>query len=134
MTLAIATPNLLQDPGFVLFAPPGSTLPTNTVAGGVFTDAWDTAWLPAGATEDGSEFTDSTTVSPISVAEFVAPVQYRVTDQKTEFALALANVTLSNFKRARNGGAAALAPTSGSSPPPPGSSEVAPGTWKLPRG
>jgi len=113
MTLSILPPNLLQDPGFVMVAPPGSTLPTNTVAASVYTDAWDAAWLPLGATEDGSEFTDSETVTPIYVAELLNPVQYRVTEQKTEFALAMANVTLSNYKRARNGGAAALSPTAG---------------------
>ena len=128
MTLAIATPNLLMDPGFVLVAPPGSTLPTNTVLGSVFTDSWDAAWLPLGATEDGSEFTDAETVSPVYSAEFIAPIQYRVTEQRTDFALAMQNFTLNNYRRARNGGAAALATTSGSgttalydfTPPPPG--------------
>jgi hypothetical protein len=129
MVLSIATPNLLQDPGYLLCAPPSSTLPTNTVAGGVFTDSWDVAWLLMGATADGSEFSDATTVSPISVAEFLPPVAYRVTEQRTDIAFALANFTLTNYKRARNGGAAALTATSGSgatalydfTPPTPGS-------------
>lgn len=115
MTLSLAVPNQLMDPGYVMCAPPGSTIPITTPpVGGFFTDAWDAAWLPVGATAAGSEFTDGTTVSPVTVAEFVAPTQYRVTDQKTEFSLAMAHITLSNFKRARNGGAAALAPVSGS--------------------
>jgi len=114
MTLSIATPNLLMDPGFLLCAPPGSTIPSDAPVGGVFAGAWDVAWLPFGATEDGSEFSDAVTVSPVTVAEFVPPVQYRVTDQRTDIAFALANFTLTNYKRARNGGAAALAVTSGS--------------------
>jgi hypothetical protein len=114
MTLSYATPNLLQDPGYLLFAPPASTLPTNTVVGSVFTDSWDAAWLLAGVTADGTEFTDATTVSPVSVAELLPPVSYRVTEQRTDIAFALASFTLTNYKRARNGGAAAITATSGS--------------------
>lgn len=128
MTLSNTTPNLLQDPGYLLIAPLLSTLPVNTVAGGVFTDAWDTAWLQLGATEDGSEFSDSSTVTPIHVAELVDPVTYRTTDRASSFAFSLASWTLSNWRRARNGGAAALTAVSGSgatalyqfSPPAPG--------------
>lgn len=113
MTLSTATPNILTDPGFLLIAPIGSTVPTNTVAGSVFTDAWDAAWLSIGATEDGSDFSYNTTVQPISVAEFFDPIAYRTTDRAGNFAFAMANYGATNYRRALNGGAGAVAPTSG---------------------
>jgi hypothetical protein len=114
MTLSTATPNLLQDPGYLLIAPVGSTLPTNTVVGSVFTDAWDAAWLSLGATEDGSALSYNTTVQPVNVAEFFDPITYRTTDRAGSIAFNLASWTLTNYKRALNGGATALSPTSGS--------------------
>lgn len=114
MVLATATPNILTDPGYLLVAPLGSTVPTNTVVGSVFTDSWDAAWLSLGATEDGSEFSYNTTVQPITVAEFFDPISYRTTERAGNFAFNLANWGLSNFRRALNGGAGALTATSGS--------------------
>jgi hypothetical protein len=113
MSLATAVPNMLEDPGFLLLAPIGSTVPGNTVAGGLFTDAWDTAWIGVGATEDGSEFTDSMTVTPISAAEFLDPIKYRITERRSSIAFALLGFSLSNIRRARAGGVAALTPVSG---------------------
>ena len=129
MTLSTAVPNILTDPGFLMIAPLGSTLPTNTVAGSVFTDSWDAAWLSLGATTDGSNFSYNTTVQPITVAEFFDPIAYKTTDRAGSIAFNLANWALSNFRRAVNGGVAALSPTSGTGatalydlePPSPGS-------------
>lgn len=129
MTLSTATPNILTDPGYLLIAPLGSAVPTNTVAGSVFTDAWDVAWLSLGATEDGSELSYASTVSPINVAEFYDPISLRTTERHGSIGFALANWGLSNYRRALNGGVAALAPTSGTgatalynlTPPAPGS-------------
>lgn len=129
MTLSTATPNILTDPGYLLIAPLGSTVPSNTVSGSVFTDSWDVAWLSLGATEDGSELSYASTVSPVSVAEFYDPISLRTTERHGSVAFSLANWGLSNFRRALNGGVAALAPTSGTgatalytlTPPTPGS-------------
>lgn len=126
---AVATPNVLTDPGYLFIAPLASTVPTNTVAGSVFTDAWPAAWLPLGATADGSTLNYSTTVEPIRVAEFFDPVKWATTERGGNIAFNLANWGLSNFRRAMNGGVAALTPTSGTgatalynvSPPTPGS-------------
>lgn len=113
MTLSTAVPNILTNPGFLLIAPLGSTLPTNTVAGSVFTDSWDAAWLSLGATADGSTFSYSTTVEPVTVAEFFDPINYFTTARSGSIAFNLANWGLSNYRRAVNGGVAALAATSG---------------------
>lgn len=135
---AVATPNILTDPGYLFIAPIGSTLPTNTVTGSKFTDAWDAAWLPLGATTDGSTFNYSTTVTPVTVAEFFDPIQYFTTDRAGSIAFNLANWALSNYRRAINGGVAALTATSGSGatslfdlePPDPGSEVRAMVGWE----
>lgn len=126
---AVTTPNLLTDPGYLFIAPLASTVPTNTVAGSVFTDSWPAAWLPLGATEEGSTFAYTTEVEPITVAEFFDPIKYATTGRSGSFAFNLANFTLSNYRRALNGGTAALTATSGTgatslftlAPPTPGS-------------
>lgn len=110
----VVTPALLTDPGYLFVAPLASTLPANTVVGSVFTDAWDAAWLPLGATEDGTTFAYSSEVEALRVAEFFDPVQYRTTDRTGSVAFALASIGAANFKRALNGGAGAVTATSGS--------------------
>ena len=126
---AVATPAVLTDPGYLFIAPLASTVPTNTVTGSVFTDSWAAAWLPLGATEEGSTFSYETTVEPITVAEFFDPIAWRTTERSGSIAFNLANYALSNYRRALNGGTAALTPTSGTGatalytvePPTPGS-------------
>lgn len=126
---AVATPTILTNPGYLFIAPLASTLPSDTVAGGVFTDSWDAAWLPLGATEDGSEFTYGSTVEAATVAEFFDPIQYFTTERAGTIAFNLANFGASNYRRALNGGVTALAATSGTGatalyqvePPTPGS-------------
>lgn len=110
---AVVTPNLLTDPGWLFIAPLATAAPANTVAGSVFTDAWAAAWIPLGATEEGSEFNNSTTVEATRVAELFDPVRYSTTERTASIAFALANFTLTNYRRAMNGGIAALTATSG---------------------
>jgi hypothetical protein len=125
---AVATPTPLVGPGWLFIAPLASTEPTNTVAGSLFTDAWPAAWLPLGATEDGTEFTYGSTVESVTPAEFFDPVAYYTTARAGTVTFNLANFALSNYRRALNGGVAALTATSGSGatalytvePPTPG--------------
>lgn len=125
---AVATPFLLTDPGYLFGAVLGSTVPTNTVAGSVFTDAWAAAWLPLGATRSGTTFAYSSTIEPITVAEFFDPIRYATTGRAGSFAFDMADWDLHSVKRALNGGMGAITPTSGSgatalstfSPPAPG--------------
>lgn len=101
---ATATPNILTDPGYLLWAPLASTVPTSSVTGSIFDDSWDAAWVNLGATEDGSEFAYSTTVEPIRVAELLDPVRIVTTERGGRIAFNLANYTAANLKRAFNGG------------------------------
>ena len=123
----VASPTILTDPGMLWIAPLGTAEPTPTVAASKFTDSLPVAWIPLGATTDGSTFNYSTTVEAIRVAEFFDPIKYATTDRGGTIAFNLANYTLSNYRRALNGGIAALTPTgtSGSEltvlePPDPG--------------
>lgn len=101
---AVTTPNLLVNPGFLFRAPIGSTLPTHAVTGGVFSDAWPGAWLPLGATVEGSTLSYETSVEPMSVAELFDPVKYATVSRSGSMAFALASWNLTNLKYALNGG------------------------------
>ena len=101
---AVATPNLLVDPGWLFWAPLGTTLPTNTVTASVFSDAWAAAWLPLGATVEGSTLSYESSVEAMSVAEIFDPVKYATVSRSGSLAFALANWSLTNLKRALNGG------------------------------
>lgn len=99
-----AVPTILQDAGYLFWAPLATALPTNTVTGSKFTDAWPGAWLSWGATEDGSEFSYKTNVEAVKVAEFFDPIKWSTTERSGSFAFNLADYTLNNYKRALNGG------------------------------
>jgi hypothetical protein len=127
MPPVVGTPTILVDPGFLWVAPLGTAAPTNTVTASKFSDTIAAAWLPLGATTEGSTFSYSTSVEAINVAEFFDPIKYVTTERSGNIAFNLADFTLSNYRRALNGGVAALAPTgtSGSElstlePPDPG--------------
>jgi len=103
-TPALATPVLLTDPGYLLWAPLGTVEPVCTVAGGVFTDAWTTGFVNLGSTVDGSSFKASLKVEAISVAEFLDPIKYVTTGRESQISFALASYTAANLKKVFNGG------------------------------
>lgn len=113
MAHSVAPPVVLTDPGMLWLAPIGTADPTNTVAGSVFTDDPPVAWVPLGATSEGSTFSYETNVEPIKVAEFLDPVKYSTTERMGNIAFNLASFTLSNYQRALNGGIGALTATTG---------------------
>jgi len=121
-----AVPNLLQDPGYLFWAPLASTEPTNTVAGSEFTDTWPVAWISLGATEAGSTFNYTSEVEAVNVAEFFDPIKYATTARSGNISFALADWTLQNLKRALNGGAVTVVSGTGATtlskyePPAPG--------------
>lgn len=102
-TLAIAT-----DPGYLFWAPLGSTEPANTVAGSVFTDAWPVAWIVLGQTKEGSEFNWQTDTDQITVAELLDPIKYVSTGREGSMKFELVNMTVANMKRMLNGGTTAV--------------------------
>lgn len=104
MAPSTSVPTILKDPGFLFWAPVGSTYPANTVAGSVFTDDWPVAWINLGATADGSEFSYEISVDQIKAAELLDPVKYQTTARAGNISFALMDWTLANLKRVMNGG------------------------------
>ncbi len=127
MANSTATPTLLTSPGYLFWAPLASTLPTNTVTGSVFTDAWPAAWVNLGATSEGSTISYESKVEAVEVAEFFDPIQWVTTGREGGIAFALANWTLANLKRILNGGVMTVVSGTGATtltkyePPAPGS-------------
>jgi len=121
-----ATPTLLTDPGYIFTAPIGSAEPTNTVAGSVFTDAWPAAWISAGATEEGSQFSYEINTEAVTVAEFFDPIRIVTTERSGNIAFAMASWTLANLKISMNGGTLSIVSGTGATalnkfePPDPG--------------
>jgi len=127
MPLSTAVPLILQDPGFLFWAPLLSAEPLHAALASTYdADPWPVAWISLGATEDGSEWTYESKVEPVKVAEFFDPIRYSTTDRTGSFAFNLTNYTLQNVKRAYNGGTLATHSGAGTTlsssllPPSPG--------------
>jgi hypothetical protein len=99
----MATPNLLTEAGFLYWAPLGTSLPTHTVVGSVFSDTWPVGWIALGMTDGGSTWSNSITVQEIDAAETYYPLQYRTTGTTASAAFSLKSFTATNLSRATNG-------------------------------
>jgi hypothetical protein len=106
----VPQPQTLTDPGILWITAIGTAEPTPTAAGGKFTDPLPAAWLLFGPTDEGSSFSDSVDTDTITVAEFLSAIKNVVTGRSSNLSFALASWTLSNYRRAINGGVAAIAP------------------------
>src|SRR3954464_8786203 len=100
--ITLATPQLLTDPGFLYWAPLGSSIPANTVVGNVFTDAWPVAWISMGMTDSGSDWSYSTTVAAVEAAESFDPIAQKTTARSGSVQFALLSNTATNLSRAYN--------------------------------
>jgi hypothetical protein len=63
-------------PGYLYRAVIGSTVPTNTVVGSVFTDAWPAAWIPWGVTREGHSWSYQIQTNQTTVAEYLTALAY----------------------------------------------------------
>jgi hypothetical protein len=107
----MATPNTQLEAGFLYWAPLGSTAPTSTVTGSVFTDTWPVAWIALGMTEGGTTISTSITVSEVDAAETYDPLSWRTTGRASSVTFALKNFTATNLQRALNGATLAVTGT-----------------------
>jgi len=107
----VPQPQILTDPGILWIAPIGTAEPTPVATAGKFTDAMPAAWLLFGPTDEGSTFADAVSTDTITVAEFLSAIKNVVTGRTSSLSFALASWTLSNYRRALNGGVAAIAPS-----------------------
>jgi hypothetical protein len=101
---AVATPKILTNAGYLFITATTTAIPTFAATASLFSDTWPVAWLPLGATEDGSTFSYETNVEPVTVAEFFDPIQQSTTSRQGSFSFNLASYTLSNLLRAFNQG------------------------------
>lgn len=121
-----ATPTVLNDPGFLFWAPLGTAEPTNTVAGSKFTDAWPAGWVSVGATNEGSDFKADVKTENVTVAEFFDPIKIVTTERNASVSFAMTDFTLTKLKWAMNGGTLTLVSGTGATqlnkfePPDPG--------------
>lgn len=111
MPAVIPQPQVLTDPGILWIAALGTAEPTPAATAGKFSDVLPAAWILLGPTDEGSSFSDSVDTDTITVAEFLSAIRNVVTGRTSKLAFALASWTLSNYRRALNGGVAAIAPT-----------------------
>ena len=109
-----ASPVILTDPGFLYWAPLGSTLPTPVTTASAFTDTWPVAWIPLGMTVGGTDFDPNSTVTPILAAEQIDPIAYRTTARATTLSFQVMSFTATNLARAFNGGTTTVTGTTGS--------------------
>ncbi len=112
--------------GYLYFANLGTSLPANTVAGSVFTDAWPAGWNEIGITKTGSEFDYTINVSPIDSAEFFDPVQWVMDSREAALKMELEQISATNMKFALNGGSLSVSGSGATqlnsfTPPSPGS-------------
>jgi len=124
---AIATPQVLTDPGYLFWAPLATVEPTHTSTASKFSDAWPVGWVPLGATTDGTEFSYAIKVDQIEVAEFLDPIKIVTTERSGSITFNLTDFTAKRLQLALNGGATmsstgtAATTITTVSPPVPGS-------------
>ncbi len=104
---AVATPNLIRDPGYLFWAPFGTAEPAHASTASKFSDTWPVSWIPMGATQDGSTLTWEMPQEAIYAAEFLTPVAYASGEASGNFAMALLDFTMKSLSRAMNGAAVA---------------------------
>lgn len=90
--------------GYLLRAPLGSTLPSNTVAGSVFTDAWPAAWNLWGVTKEGHTLNLNIDTDAVEAAEYVDPLLNVTTGRTISVEAEMMQINLTTFKSAFNGG------------------------------
>lgn len=91
-------------PGYLYAADLLTAEPANTVVGSVFTDAWPGAWMPLGATLEGSEFETAIETDRAYVAEYLDSVKTVTTTRTSTVSFSLYDTTAQNYKRVMNGG------------------------------
>lgn len=100
----IVKPTLLNDPGYLYYAPIGTSLPSNTVAGSIFTDTFGTApWVWLGMSTTGSVWHYNLTTAAIQAAEALDDIAYRTTGRTASVAFTLMSYTATNLAIALNG-------------------------------
>lgn len=109
-TSTVPVPSLNRGPGILWKAPLGTALPSNTVAGGVFTDLFSavSGWVRLGATEEGTEVTYDIDTEDVTAAEFLDPLAVAETGRTVEVSFGLVSFDKSTLLAAYNAGSSAV--------------------------
>lgn len=100
----ITQPNLQVGPGYLWYAPLGTTPPDSTaVTASKFTSAWATGWVWMGMTTGGSTFHYNITTSPVEAAESFDPIAIYTTARTGSVEFALEDFVATKFAWALNG-------------------------------
>jgi len=91
-------------PGYLYIGAVGVTLPTNTVSGSVFTDAWPGGWSLLGVTKEGHTWNYSIDTDKIMAAEYFDPLAIVTTGRAASVTFELMQISATTFQRALNGG------------------------------
>ena len=92
--------------GYLLYGTLGSALPTNTVAGSIFTDDWSivSGWSLLGVTKTGHEFTYDLQTDTVDAAEYFDPLATVTTGRTISMKFELQLINATTVKRMLNGG------------------------------
>lgn len=113
-TNAIAPQQIKTGPGRILYKYGLTAMPAPTAAASKTVYDWVTnTWLEVGATESGLTYTESASVSEITVAESQYPVRRVTTAKVGTVAFAMAHLNDLNWKLAMNGGTIVVTGTTG---------------------
>lgn len=114
VTAAVDPALILSGPGLAYWAPLGTAEPTHTPTAGLFpTTDWGGGWLPLGATDTGSQFSDSISTDNMEVAESYYPVRIVTTGREANWTMALAAFNAQSWKVALNGPTPTVTGTAG---------------------
>jgi hypothetical protein len=97
--------NVKVGPGTLYAAALGSAEPADA------TTAWPSAWVKLGYTDNGSTFTLTPSVSPVTVEEEFWPVRQDITSYDANISFALAETTARNWALALNNGIGTTMPS-----------------------
>lgn len=104
MAITLSKPNYSIGAGYLLWALLGTTEPSSTVSGNIFTDSWPAGWNLFGATDDGNIFNYQINTNPVDAAEFLDPIAYETESRAGKIEAALMSIVASNVATALNGG------------------------------
>lgn len=90
--------------GYLYVADLGTSAPTNTVVGSVFTDTWPAGWNLWGVTREGHTLNIGIDTDQVEAAEYVDPLLNVVTGRTITAEFEIMQIHLTNYKRAFNGG------------------------------
>ncbi len=90
--------------GWLLYANLGTSLPSYTVAGSVFTDAWPGGWNLLGVTREGHDFSVEIDSEEVEAAEYLDPIANVITGRNVGMEFEMLQVHATNMRRIFNGG------------------------------